>query len=330
MAASNKKLENCEVCAANKAKYTCPKCEVRTCCLSCVNIHKKELECDGIRDKTKFIPAHEFSDLDLLNDYRLLEEINRSVDKLNRDQLKKYTRSKNLPPGLYKLKQAALMNNVKLEFMPHNFSRNKINTTFYNWKTKELFWRIEWIFQQAENTRWTTERVLDSRRLSELLDNILDPQDFKAIENHDIEDNQNKRYFQDKIIYYRSAGSSGIKILLKAEKVKNAELKFYELDLSLSIRENLANKTIIEFPTFYVILKDHSDAYNIIQTDEEEDEEISKNSNRYKRKQNNQPCSKKKKVKNPVNYFFNENTSEEEEETEDDKFTKINIPEYDK
>lgn len=61
------RLEDCEVCGATKAKYTCPKCEVRTCSLVCVNLHKKELDCDGIRDKTKFIPITSFADLDLLS-----------------------------------------------------------------------------------------------------------------------------------------------------------------------------------------------------------------------------------------------------------------------
>uniref|UniRef100_A0A0C9RZV4 Box C/D snoRNA protein 1 n=1 Tax=Fopius arisanus TaxID=64838 RepID=A0A0C9RZV4_9HYME len=94
------KLENCEVCAKMTAKYTCPKCEVRTCSLTCVNIHKKELDCDGIRDKTKFVPLNKFTDLDLLSDYRLLEEVGRSVDQLHRDEsdiqsLQCYERLKN-------------------------------------------------------------------------------------------------------------------------------------------------------------------------------------------------------------------------------------------
>lgn len=63
------RFDNCEVCGI-KAQYTCPKCEVRTCSLTCVNIHKKELECDGIRDKTKFIPLTSFTDLDLLSGNR--------------------------------------------------------------------------------------------------------------------------------------------------------------------------------------------------------------------------------------------------------------------
>ena len=61
------RLEDCEVCNTNKAKYTCPKCEVRTCGIECVNIHKKELDCNGIRDRTKFIQMNNFTDLDLLS-----------------------------------------------------------------------------------------------------------------------------------------------------------------------------------------------------------------------------------------------------------------------
>lgn len=42
--------------------------------------------------------------------------------------------------------------------------------------------------------------------------------------------------------------------------------RFYELDVRLSLKENLENKTIIEFPTIYIILNDHSYMYEIIDT----------------------------------------------------------------
>lgn len=62
-----------------EAKYTCPKCEVKTCCLNCSRIHKTELNCSGQRDRTKFISINKFTNLDLLSDYVLLEEISRHV-----------------------------------------------------------------------------------------------------------------------------------------------------------------------------------------------------------------------------------------------------------
>lgn len=42
--------------------------------------------------------------------------------------------------------------------------------------------------------------------------------------------------------------------------------RFYDLDFTLTLKENLENKTIVEFPTLYVIMKDHSDMYEIVDT----------------------------------------------------------------
>jgi len=60
-------LGKCEVCSDQEAKYTCPRCEVKTCCLTCVNTHKKELECDGQRNKVAYKRISEFTNLDLLS-----------------------------------------------------------------------------------------------------------------------------------------------------------------------------------------------------------------------------------------------------------------------
>ncbi|XP_063972611.1 box C/D snoRNA protein 1 [Diachasmimorpha longicaudata] len=316
------KLENCEVCAKESAKYTCPKCEVRTCCLECVNIHKKELNCSGIRDNTKFVPLKEFTDLDLLSDYRLLEEVGRSVDQLQRDESKKYGRFHNLPTHLHKLRQAAMRSTVQLEFMPQNFSRHKQNTTFFNWKTNELFWRLEWIFPQAENIKWVTERALESVRLSELLENILDPLNCK---NPPTDDPKAKELLADKLQFYSSSSLSGIKVFLKAEKVKKSDSRFYELDVTESLKENLANRTIIEFPIIYVALKDHAHMFETIDSDDEKKQEAEvelhpntttnwKNPRRnHLKSQNPRHKQKIKEQENSVNFFFNNDSSSDSE-----------------
>ncbi|XP_017755625.1 PREDICTED: box C/D snoRNA protein 1 [Eufriesea mexicana] len=336
MATSNDKIENCEVCNASKAKYTCPKCEVRTCCLQCVNIHKKELNCDGIRDRTKFIPLKSFTDLDVLSDYRLLEQVGRTVEQLKRDPFKRCTRQISLPMHLHKLKTAAFKRKVVLQFMPQHFSKHKNNTTYLNWKSNELYWRIEWIFPQAECTKWITERVLESTRLSLLLEEILDP--IKSVENKsDIEELNLRMCLNEKLQFYQAAGLSGVKVLLKAEKVVKSDLKFYELDITLSLKENLENKVIIEFPVIYVTLKDHSYMYEIVDTD---DEDISNtkysdnNSIGSRRKKRIYNGTVKEKKNLPVNYFFNSEFSEsEEEKLIDDRknecSSSFNIPSYD-
>lgn len=60
------------------------------------------------------------------------------------------------------MRHAAFRNGIKLVYLPHNFTRHKENTTYLNWKTNELFWRIEWIFPQAENIKWITKRYKNS------------------------------------------------------------------------------------------------------------------------------------------------------------------------
>ncbi|KAG5306832.1 BCD1 protein, partial [Acromyrmex insinuator] len=326
MAAIKNKLENCEVCGAAKARYTCPKCEVRTCSLTCVNVHKKELECDGIRDPTKFVPLALFTDLDLLSDYRFLEQVGRSIDTRKRNPEIKYTRQAILPVHLHKLRCAAFSRKVSLLYMPQVFSRHKENTTYLNWKTNELFWHLEWIFPQAENIKYTIDRTLDTVRLSTLVEQILDP--VSATDEIDIEKLNTKLLLADKLQFYRAAGLTNIKVLLKAEKIKKAQFKFYDLDLTLTLQENLENKTIVEFPTLHVVMKDHSNMYDIIDTDEETSDAECTSYGAKKRYNNKRSDNKKDE---PVNYFFNDFSDSDNENT-DNKVKKkkrsLNIPNY--
>ncbi|XP_078045745.1 box C/D snoRNA protein 1 [Augochlora pura] len=336
MATTSEKIENCEVCGAAKAKYTCPKCEVRTCCIQCINIHKKELKCDGIRDKTKFIPLKLFTDLDVLSDYRLLEEVGRSVEQLKRDPFKRCTRQNNLPVHLCKLKAAAFRRKVNLKYMPQNFSRHKNNTTYLNWKTNELYWRVEWIFAQADHTKVVTERALENTRLSKIIEDILDP--MKSLEDtNDATELNLKKCLTDRLQFYQAAGLSGLKVLLKAESVTKSDSKFHELDITLSLQENFENKTIIEFPIIYVILKDHSDMYEIIDSDDEcMDDSTSNGHISRKRTQMNKQIKGSTSKNSTVNYFFNYELSESEEESgnSDRRIVatnrkSFNIPDYD-
>lgn len=49
-----------------------------------------------------------------------------------------------------------------------------------------------------------------------------------------------------------------------AEKVKGSSKKFFELDTTESLAENLSGKCIVEFPIVFVVLKDHAYNFEII------------------------------------------------------------------
>ncbi|CAH0405671.1 unnamed protein product [Chilo suppressalis] len=259
------KLGDCEVCGSSSAIYTCPKCEVKTCCLSCVRIHKKELDCDGIRDRTKFIRVKDFTDSDLLSDYRLLEECARFVYGVKNDKKKKFTRvDKELPLHLYKLKVAARQRGTVIQFLAQNFTRHSVNTTRLNYKSNVINWRVEWVFPNVESAplKFVDEKCPEAKRISELLDKYMDP-DAAPFDG------------SKALIYYRSVGFSGIKILLKAEKVKGSARKFFELDPADTLAENLSGKCIVEFPIIFVVLKDHAYSFEIISPEDEFDYEES-------------------------------------------------------
>lgn len=256
----------CEVCNYVEAKYTCPKCEVKTCCLRCLNIHKRELECTGIRDKTKFIAIKAMTGSDFMSDYAFLEDCTRYVAERKRDRRKVHTRfNKSLPTHLFKLRAAAHQRQIQLRFLLAIFSAHIENTTFYDWKEQCIYWRIVWHFRNAGNLRLADERCNEQTRLSCLLTKYVvgcrDGDANPLLGLSDVVRNNLRMGYQTKEF-------DGLRVLLKAEGVKGCRNRFYELDVDRTLAENLAGKTIVEFPTIHVVYTDVAADMNIIDSGE--------------------------------------------------------------
>lgn len=191
--------------------------------------------------------------LDFMNDYRFLEECTRYVENRKTDQIKRYTRyNKILPSKLFKLRNAANERNIILRFLLDNFTKHKINTTYYDWKTKIIYWHIEWIFTNANNIKYEDNKCSENDTLIKLLDKYLN------IENKD--DLSIKKSLE----YYQSKGIGNIKILLKSEGIKRCRKRYYLLDCRKTLKENLKGKTIVEYPTIYLCYDDALDEFDII------------------------------------------------------------------
>ncbi|GAB0094899.1 box C/D snoRNA protein 1 [Sergentomyia squamirostris] len=249
----NKRLGCCEVCQVEEAKYTCPKCEVKTCSLSCLQIHKKELECDGVRDKTRYIPIKKMTTMDYMSDYNFLEDCTRFVHskrpKLHAD----------LPQFLHRLRDIARQRNTHVQFLGKDFTRRKLNATFYDGKIRKIFWTVQWVFVNAENTEFLEKKCCETDNVGKLLAPYIDPLHADA-----------SAPAKNMLEHYRSRGFGGIKILLKAERIKNCGKRFYDMDLTKSLKENLSGKGIVEFPIFLVIFREIKSEFDIIESDDEE------------------------------------------------------------
>uniref|UniRef100_A0A336MM05 Box C/D snoRNA protein 1 n=1 Tax=Culicoides sonorensis TaxID=179676 RepID=A0A336MM05_CULSO len=258
------RLGKCEVCIINDAKYTCPKCEVKTCCLDCLKIHKKELECDGIRDKTKYIPLKKMTQMDFMSDYYFLEECTRYVADRKRDKIKKYTiYNKELPTHLFRLRAAARQRKITLRFLLSNFTKHRINTTKLNFKSQIIHWKVEWNFPNVGDKVLTfyDDNCLEGDTIESLLDKYLNPDSIIEVPG------------RKQLEFYQAKGIDQLKILLKAEGVRKSSNRYYELDHKLSLNENLANKTIVEFPVIVIVFEEVARELDIIQSDDEDETE---------------------------------------------------------
>lgn len=197
------------------------------------------------------------TEMDLMSDYTFLEECTRYVVNRKNDKLKMHTRfNKVLPANLYRLRTAALQRKTTLRFLLRVFTRNKENTTIFDSKTKTIYWHVEWIFPMADYAKCIDERVDENKTIAELLNKYLMP-----INESMMLPNQLK--------FYQSRGIVGVRVLLKAECIKRCKNRYFELSTSKTLKENLRNKSIVEFPSIYIVYKDFiTDNFDIIDSGE--------------------------------------------------------------
>ncbi|KAG7171654.1 Box C/D snoRNA protein 1-like [Homarus americanus] len=240
---ASSKVDMCSVCGVNKAKYRCPACTVRSCSLSCVKTHKRCEGCNGVRDRAAMVLKDDMDNLSLLSDYRLLEEIDNKLEDNLRNPLRRHVMRSlkdkpSLPRFLHCLKNEAWNRGTTLKFMPSHFTSRRENTTR---------WHIRWVFHQAD-VSFTDTGVDENTPIIKLLNRYLEPKNDLSPEDN------------EKLEYYQSASYGKIAVLIKTD-VPGSGTTFQELFVNKSLRLNLANKTVLEYPVFYVVLKDHIDAY---------------------------------------------------------------------
>jgi len=232
-----------------KAIYKCPKCETRSCSLECVKKHKIEADCDGLRDKTKYVPLQKFTDMDVVNDFRLLEDVSFQVDKCKRDKLKRSTRqgtetmiAPKLNRHLQKLQIQAKHRKCCLKILPPHFTRRKENSSFFDGKNRMIKWHMVLKFINIDK-KISLSAVSETTKLWQILSDFVE---FKSADDP-----------TDPFQIYRSVSYGGISLLLKSEALDPTgdTKQFHPLDMRRSIKSNLADKTIVEHPVIYVIFK---------------------------------------------------------------------------
>lgn len=189
-----------------------------------------------------------------MNDYVFLESCTNYASARRTDKIKRYTaRDRSLPIPKMKLRKAAADSErqIKLQFLLPNFDKHKTNTTYYDWSSKVIWWCVEWRFINADNRIIIDERCSESKTITELIGKYFDcSNSISSLE------------------CYRTKGLEHIQFLLKAEGIRKSQNRFFVLDLSKTLLENLKGKTIVEYPVIYVIFASDLEKYDVISAGE--------------------------------------------------------------
>uniref|UniRef100_A0A8B9RFW7 Box C/D snoRNA protein 1 n=1 Tax=Astyanax mexicanus TaxID=7994 RepID=A0A8B9RFW7_ASTMX len=236
-------LTCCDVCENEEAKYRCPNCLKFSCSLPCVKRHKLQSGCSGVRDKTAFVVLSQFSEINLLNDYRYLEETARVADKPIRDTIL-HTPSHTTNPKL--LNKNAVAAKVNLRLLPRSFSRHKENTSGYNKSEKKLYWHLKLHFPQSSAEY--TDRVPEDRALQQILSDYIHPTESDPVKR------------QSKTWPLTQSDYPDLHTFIGQHLRYNNSFP-HLLNLKNTLRENLMFKTVVEYPELHVVLREHRDEY---------------------------------------------------------------------
>uniref|UniRef100_A0A672PWU5 Box C/D snoRNA protein 1-like n=1 Tax=Sinocyclocheilus grahami TaxID=75366 RepID=A0A672PWU5_SINGR len=232
-------LSSCDVCETKEAKYRCPSCRKHTCSLACVQQHKMVSGCCGVRDKTAFVPLAEFNEINLLNDYRVLEDTARLTQQSNRDRvlLRSHRHPKEVR-GMWMIRKARAVK-VTLRFLPKVFSKHRENRTVFRRAEGRFYWHLKIHFPQSDAVY--SERCPDNRQLDQILNDYIHPSESDPVKR--------QKYVSLRQTSTRFLNATFIPLL------------YLELDLKTTLQENLMQKTIVEYPEVFVVLQQHSQQY---------------------------------------------------------------------
>lgn len=239
-------MSRCGTCGAEEAKYRCPRCMRCSCSLPCVKKHKAELTCNGVRDKTAYISLQEFTEMNLLSDYRFLEDVARTADQVSRDTFLKRPKRKKY---MFFMKNRARKQGVFLKLLPNGFSKRKENSTVFDHKKQQFCWHLKLQFPQSQ-AEYTEKRVPDDKTINEILKPYIDPEKSDPVIRQRL-----KAYVHSQ---------TGVQILMRVENIQQNLIRYYELDPNKSLLDNLKNKVIIEYPTLHVVLKGSSNDMQLL------------------------------------------------------------------
>jgi hypothetical protein len=245
----------CEICNQAESKYTCPKCASKTCSLKCCQDHKKQNNCDGVRDKTKFLKIEEFKESNLLSDYMFLEEQARVVSTTQRDTLKRHY---DITPSMDYLKKLAFNKySIHLKYMPRHSTKRLANRTRFDKETKTINWHVELKFYTEPN-RFEKFNVNDLCASNDTIKDVMEKF---------FTENQYKLFIHGQLLckfsdLLKNFGPD-LNILFEVYDYRTKQKYYLKLGLNETLSTCLYKKSVIEYPTLIVVPNEYLNVFKL-------------------------------------------------------------------
>lgn len=143
---------------------------------------------------------------------------------------------------------------INYKKMPIAFQRSKSNKSIYLYKEKAIYWDIDFIFPYCNLKNSNSFKSFKIKR-SRISENLT----VGDIINETIHSNDwitEPKEFNDDNIEFIHYKNSDLMVLFKRDN------ELILLDQRTSLKRNLENKTIFEYPILMIILKQFSNLYN--------------------------------------------------------------------
>ena len=278
----------CEICLTNEHKYKCPRCATKTCSLLCCKTHKANTGCTGERDKTKYLSKEEFDEQTLLSDYKYLEEQTRLIDSFQRSIEQKDSplnadgsASKSAPQGAFENMRKFVKSqfNINLKLMPAQSTRHVNNKTRFNRTTSAISWSLEFAFHLDQSKvesslkshlfRFHTKSCLfaSSETIREVLAQMYAK--FKGALFENISENDSSVCLIKTFAgLFKEQNFADVHVLFEMSNFTLKKKYFVRFGLDQKLDECLRNKSLIEYPTLYLVTANDLDKYFIHENEE--------------------------------------------------------------
>ncbi|KUL83299.1 hypothetical protein ZTR_11363 [Talaromyces verruculosus] len=269
----------CNICHINTPKYRCPRCSVRTCSLPCTRKHKTWSSCTGVRDPAAYLTRSQLeTEASFDRDFNFITGIERRLERAERDAEnrgieleheymvkktsennhagKKRKRGPNgdkqaprLVKGELGFVRAAEEAGVKLMRAPAGLSRRKMNHSRVHPKHKCLNWSVEWIIPSTGQKM--VRPCLETTPLKEAYDRVFpvpksDIDNIPTDEQKPSTENINENTNSHRSIYF----------YLHRHRAATNNIVLAPLQPSATLRDVLRGRSVLEFPTIYVLNDD--------------------------------------------------------------------------